>query len=432
MIDFDVSLPRDDARHTLSLCPECGAVSDGWLYESSGDIYLHTRCIEHGSYSSLYFRDADLFGFVSRLADTQSVCRSLRCARGLPCQNHLKHTYNIMIEVTLRCDLRCPVCFANAGAGERFPEPTAEEIFTRLPDPSGPNRPNVVFIGGEPTLREDLPELIRGVAGRGFIPRLSTNGLRLEDQAYTRMLARSGLRWVILQFDGLDDLVYERIRGRHLLSQKRRIIANCERSGMAVQLAVMVDESRNGDQIGAIINFGFETPAIKWINFYPVSAVGRSLAEQDRGLHVADMLRLFEEQTGGRLVQEDFLSMMRLLRRLYRITGREVLRQKISTYPMVLIRAKHGFVPLPRLLHPFGSLQHCRALKSAIVHIPALLNFQQMKIPEDFLFVTMEKFHSSACIDLYEASCCHMAFMTRVGFVPFDIYNALYRDAPNW
>ena len=70
--------------------------------------------------------------------------------------------------------------------------------------------------GGEPTVREDLPEIIRLARSYGFgFVQINTNGLRLsEDPAYARQLREAGLSSVFLQFDGTRDEIYRKLRGR--------------------------------------------------------------------------------------------------------------------------------------------------------------------------------------------------------------------------
>ena len=429
---MDERLIPEASDRTLTLCPECWKVVDAWLYESGSDIFMRTFCPKHGQFDQLYYKDSSLYRAVDRIVDKRSFCRKMDCARKIACHNHLEKTYNIMIDLTQRCNMRCPVCFAEAEDAPPLNEPTALEIYERLPKQRVTNRPNVVFIGGEPTLRKDLPDLIRGVLELGYIPRVSTNGIKLLDIEYCRKLHDAGLRWIILQFDGLSDEVFLQLRGRPFLEDKKKIIANCRETGIAVQLAVMVDEKRNGDQVGAIIDYGFSEPAIKWINFYPHTIVNREELADGAQLHVVDMLRIIEEQTGGAVTRQDYLRMMAVLAGGYKLTGHEIMRQKISTYPMVLIKSAEGMVPLPRLLDFSGALQHGSALKTLVAGLPRMLNFQKMEMPDNVLFITMEKFHNRFAIDLCEAGCCHMAFMVRDGFVPFDIYNCLYRESPNW
>ncbi|MBG3878757.1 radical SAM protein, partial [Desulfovibrio oxamicus] len=154
------------------------------------------------------------------------------------------------MEVTQRCNLRCPVCFASAGPGEgrgnrserqsgglgrepgggwcderregdarqsrREDDPTLGELVARL----AVLRPragdaNIQLSGGEPTLRDDLPQLVTAVRGLGYpFVQLNTNGLRLAREAgYAARLAAAGLDSVFLQFDGPDGAATARLRG---------------------------------------------------------------------------------------------------------------------------------------------------------------------------------------------------------------------------
>ena len=81
-----------------------------------------------------------------------------------------------------------------------------------------------------------------------------------------------------------------------------------------MQLAVMVDEHSNTDQLGPILEFAFDEPAIKWVNFYPRTPVGRGQGGDDPGVHVADLFSLFDQQTGGALQADDFLRMVWLFK----------------------------------------------------------------------------------------------------------------------
>lgn len=70
---------------------------------------------------------------------------------------------------------------------------------------------NIQLSGGEPTEREDLPEIIRMGRERGFtFFQLNTNGLRIaRDKEYLGCLREAGLDCVFLQFDGLRDSTYQ-------------------------------------------------------------------------------------------------------------------------------------------------------------------------------------------------------------------------------
>ena len=74
-----------------------------------------------------------------------------------------------LLEVTLRCDMACPVCYAAAGTADVPPDPDMATLLRRL-DRLRQVSPgcNVQLSGGEPTQRDDLPDIIRAVRARGF------------------------------------------------------------------------------------------------------------------------------------------------------------------------------------------------------------------------------------------------------------------------
>ncbi len=96
---------------------------------------------------------------------TESRIHELKQRLGCPydcgiCPKHKSQTVLAIIDVTNRCNLRCPVCFATAGTTGYVYEPTKEQIEAMLVNLRS-NKPVPVdalqFSGGEPTIREDLP-----------------------------------------------------------------------------------------------------------------------------------------------------------------------------------------------------------------------------------------------------------------------------------
>jgi 7,8-dihydro-6-hydroxymethylpterin dimethyltransferase len=136
----------------------------------------------------------------------------------------------------------------------------------------------VQLSGGEPTVRDDLPEIIRHArqAGCAHI-QLNTNGIRLgQDREYAGSLAEAGLSFVFLQFDGMDDEVYRILRGKPLLDIKKKAITHCGESGIGVTLVPTLVPEVNIRQIGAIIDYGISlSPWVRGVHFQPVSFFGR-------------------------------------------------------------------------------------------------------------------------------------------------------------
>ena len=99
------------------------------------------------------------------------------------------------IAVTYRCQNRCFFCYASSpDRGREVPEMNTEQVKVILDKIVDQARvPTVSFTGGEPTLRDDLPELVAYAKSRGLRANLITNGIRCADERFVARLAEAGL-----------------------------------------------------------------------------------------------------------------------------------------------------------------------------------------------------------------------------------------------
>jgi uncharacterized radical SAM superfamily Fe-S cluster-containing enzyme len=172
---------------TESLCPMCFERIDADRIAEGDAEYLRKSCLDHGEFKTIIWRGADSYnawGGEYRTPARPPVCGS-SVERGCPfdcglCAEHRQHTCCVVLDVTERCNLACPVCFASAGRAAN-PDPSADEIVSwcrKLIELGGPF--NIHLSGGEPTVHLDLPEIIRRVPALGFsYIQLNTNGVRL-------------------------------------------------------------------------------------------------------------------------------------------------------------------------------------------------------------------------------------------------------------
>jgi uncharacterized radical SAM superfamily Fe-S cluster-containing enzyme len=430
----------EDGAAIQSSCPRCeGTARPAALVERDGDLYVRRTCPVHGTTDDLYVRDAGLFRRIHEAGADLGHHDRPRDAAGA---GALELATNIAIDLTEVCGYQCPTCFAQADDHGRR-EPGLEQILAGLPEtPPKGLRPNVVMIGGEPTRRRDLPQIIAAISARGFTPRLTTHGERLLDRAYLRTLVDAGLRWVILQFDGFSDDIYRTLRAKPLLAKKHRILDALHEEGVGVHLAVMVAQGVNDRELGGILRFAVAHPAVKRVSFYPMTPVGRFSPDNPKAarvggtrhweMHVSDVLRRFEETTGGQVAARDVIACKRLWARLYRWTGKAVFRQRACITPFVLVGSGKRLVPVNRFLNPLFSLAHPWLAWNLLRAVPRLLHYDEGRWPANVLFVNVEKFYSEDAMDLAAAADCHMVYHTPQGFVPFCIHNAVYRDRIGW
>ena len=110
---------------------------------------------------------------------------------------------------------------------------------------------------------------------------LNTNGIRLaRDPRFAPALAEIGVH-VYLQFDGFEAATHAAIRGRALTAEKLRALDRCADAGVTVSLAAAVERGINEHEVGAILAFGVEHPAVTGVFFQPVTHSGRFRLDAD-------------------------------------------------------------------------------------------------------------------------------------------------------
>jgi uncharacterized radical SAM superfamily Fe-S cluster-containing enzyme len=309
-------------KNTKSICPECLKVLDATIYEDGGKVYMKKECLEHGAFQELYWSDYEQYVRAEKLRyDGQGLDNPrTKTLNGCPydcgiCPEHKSHTALAIIDITNRCNLKCPVCFANAAAAGYVYEPTKEQVTGMLENLRA-NKPvpamALQFSGGEPTIRNDLFDLIRKAKELGIRHvEVNTNGVRLSQSVdYCKDLKAAGASTIYLQFDGLTPEVYKFIRGVDLLETKMKAIENLRQAGIkSVVLVVTLIKGVNDNQLGDIINFAVKNfDIIRCINVQPVSLCGRLPPEQRNMMRITipDFMHLVEEQTQGQIKVSDF------------------------------------------------------------------------------------------------------------------------------
>ncbi len=303
---------------TKSVCPVCLRVIEAnRAVGEDGCVYLEKTCPTHGDFSALIWEgsleDYQKWDDAGSQKDTPPA--ALPEQDGCPydcglCEKHERPGCCVLLELTNRCNLSCPVCFASAGEGEPK-DLSLEEIarqYDMLMAKGGPF--NIQLSGGEPTVRDDLPEIIALGREKGFsFFQLNTNGLRLaHEPGYAKKLKEAGASCAFLQFDGLRDETYQTLRGRPLLKEKLAAIDACGQAGLPVVLVPTVVLGVNDDEMGQILRFAAERmPHVRGVHFQPVSYFGRcGLPAPKRRLTIPRMLKGIEEQTGGGMKAADF------------------------------------------------------------------------------------------------------------------------------
>ncbi len=266
-------------RKTRSVCPVCLRNLPAALSrEADGRVFLEKACPAHGAFRvPVWQGKMDFDQWLLGAAPLPSG-KGLRCPEDCGiCAEHEIGTCCALLEVTSRCDLRCRFCFARGG--ETACEPPLEELKAAVREIV--RQCGAVLLqlsGGEPTLRDDLPELVRYAkeAGCAYV-QLNTNGIRLaREPDYAARLEEAGLDIVFLQFDGTKDEIFQALRGAPLLAVKSRAIEVCSALRLGVTLVPTVVRGVNDGDLGALVRLAASlAPAVRGVHFQPVSYFGR-------------------------------------------------------------------------------------------------------------------------------------------------------------
>ena len=308
--------PDTVVGETESVCPDCLARIPATRISRGDDVYLRKACPVHGPVETVVWRGQPAFRSWVRPRTAVPAARPFtRLDRGCPfdcglCPDHRQQSCCVLLEVTPRCDLRCAYCFASAGEAGSDPDVAdLSERMRRLFDAAGPV--NLQLSGGEPCVRDDLPEIAGRARGIGFtFVQVNSNGLRLaRDPAFARLLRDAGVATVFLQFDGTRDDIHEQMRGRPMLRHKIAAIERCGAAGLGVVLVPVIVPGINADNLGDILRFAVaHQPIVRGVHFQPVSYFGRypvAPTDADR-VTLPEIVAGLEAQTDGLVRIEDF------------------------------------------------------------------------------------------------------------------------------
>jgi len=306
---------------TEAVCPVCLKTLPAERIAENDTVFLCRTCPEHGTFRVPVWRGLDSWFAWGRgpRAHSHPPRTATAVERGCPqdcglCPDHRQQSCCVLLEVTSRCDLACPICFASAG--RKGSDASLAEIdgwLDTLMEAGG--HVHVQLSGGEPTVRDDLPEIVARVRAKGFdFVQLNTNGIRIAlEPDYLDALVAAGLDCVFLQFDGVDDAVHRAVRGARLARLKATAIERCRDAGIGVVLVPTVVPGVNHDAIGRIVDFAVaHMPTVRAVHFQPVSWFGRR-PTTDADVHegpphvtLPEIVEALVAHSGGSLARDDF------------------------------------------------------------------------------------------------------------------------------
>jgi 7,8-dihydro-6-hydroxymethylpterin dimethyltransferase len=308
-----------ELEKTESVCPECfkeGKVKviPATIIERNNQVWIRKECIRHGPFEDLFFGDVGLYKRWMKYKVTGERAPEIKTHLFddyYLYDMHRSQTVLTNLMATNRCNLRCSYCFMNAGASGYVYEPSLAQIRELLKQarnqkPIGSKALQIT--GGEPTIRDDLFDIIEIAKELGFSHiQLNTNGIKLaEDIDYCRRIRESGINTIYMSFDGVSEGT------NPWLKQNKKAIENLREVKQMMTLVPVLDGSNNIQEAGKIIKFALENlDIVRAVNFQPISFCGRMTSikneeRKKRRVDYARMMEAIEREFSGKISRDDF------------------------------------------------------------------------------------------------------------------------------
>ncbi len=404
---FDILL-GSKINDTKGFCQACGTMVPAANVVRDGAVWMRKHCPVHGITDAIQSRHVGYYRAVETLLEPMPA----------PVLNHriteAKHLRGLFIDVTESCNLRCPNCLVDAKDTPSHNPARLDEVLASL-EKVLPYKPVLYLTGGEPTLLPDLDRWIATLTRKGYDVKLLSNGIKLVDYEYCKMLRDAGARWVLLQFDTFHEEALKALRGRGNMSTVRiKAVENLSRLGMEIDLACMIDREHNLGDMAEIIKYGFATPGVRHVSFMPSRRIGRGLLTTDENvLEDWDMIHEIAEQTGGRVHAHDWLMFLAAMSAVYHTTGSPDFAPRRCFLPLPLVGTATNYYPVTRA----RGLVDPRNLQAFLQMASRGGRAESTTWSERSLMISIETFREHDTMDVGDAARCSRYYLTGDGQV---------------
>jgi uncharacterized radical SAM superfamily Fe-S cluster-containing enzyme len=272
---------------TISLCPHCLCRIDAKIVFEDGNVFMLKNCPEHGFQKTIIATDVEYYKNIRNYNKPSETPLKFNTKThyGCPydcglCQDHEQHSCLTVIEITDRCNLSCPTCYAMSSPhyGRHRTVEEVEQMLDIIVANEG--EPDVVQIsGGEPTIHPDFFRIL-DIAKKKPIKHLmvNTNGIRIaKDFEFAKKLASYQPDFEIyLQFDSFKPDALLQLRGKDLTDIRKKALEHLNKLNLSTTLVVTVQKGVNDDEAGKIIDYALQQPCVRGVTFQPTQVAGRT------------------------------------------------------------------------------------------------------------------------------------------------------------
>jgi 7,8-dihydro-6-hydroxymethylpterin dimethyltransferase len=272
---------------TTSICSTCLRRVDAKIVFENKKVYMLKNCSRHGFEKVLIATDIEYYKNIRNYNKPSEMPLrfNTKTTYGCPydcglCNDHEQHSCLTVVEITDRCNLTCPTCYAMSSPhyGRHRTIKEVERMLDIIVENEG--TADVVQIsGGEPTIHPDF-FAIMDIAKKKNIRHLmlNTNGIRIaNDFAFAEKLATYAPDFEIyLQFDSFKPEALQLLRGKDLTDVRVKALEHLNTLNLSTTLVVTLQKGVNDDEMGKIIEFALKQKCVRGVTFQPTQIAGRT------------------------------------------------------------------------------------------------------------------------------------------------------------
>ncbi|MEJ2883062.1 radical SAM protein [Pedobacter sp. GR22-6] len=295
--------------YTKSLCPDCLHLCDAKIVFQDEKVFMLKNCRTHGDSKVMIADDVEYYKQIRNFNKQSEMPLKFntKVHYGCPydcglCTDHEQHSCLTVVEVTDRCNLSCPTCYAMSSP-HYGRHRTLEEIDKMLDViVANEGEPDVVQLsGGEPTVHPDFFKIL-DLAKTKPIKHLmvNTNGIRIaKDKRFVEQLATYMPDFEIyLQFDSFSPAVLTQLRGEDLTEVRKKAIDHLNEFNVSTTLVVTLQKGLNDHEIGDILDYALKQRCVRGVTFQPTQVAGRNdnYSDQQGRITLTEVRRNIYEQ----------------------------------------------------------------------------------------------------------------------------------------
>ncbi len=302
---------------TKSLCRVCKKGVDAKIHFIGDAVYFDKFCPDHGKEQVLVSSSVewylDSLSFVAPSTPVKGETKEVRAGCPFdcgPCKSHQQKVFMPVVPITSACNLDCPICYTvnKNDDAHVMTEESFGKILAHLKNQH--DEIDIInFTGGEPTMHPNLPKLLR-MSREAGIRRLtiSTNGLRLKNEEYTKELAACDAR-IVLSLDTFDKEVDMVMLGANTVKTKLEVLDLLEKHDVTTTILPAVAAGLNDKDLPKLFDLMMSKPNIVSLECHTLTFTGQGGAKFERTarITVPDLHRILDEHTKGALTGKDFV-----------------------------------------------------------------------------------------------------------------------------